>query len=238
MPVFRVLAILALILAIPGKVAASSLMLSFEVTVGQFLLGSVDDPLGMDGATVSFLATFNDNAIWQDSGFGSVFAVADSHSFTIAGASVAASNGTYSDPGGLVIESSPGVGAEFLSPPFPSSSRPTIFLDSGFEFVLGFFLSPTAISDQPGIGEFIDGSHFATSFSFDTFITDTATSSSPVQNHYEVASVESAPSTIGGPTNPDVAPVPLPTSLPLIAGSLGLLGLLGLRSRIVAKAVT
>jgi len=81
----------------PRACFATPLTLAFKVTIRQIDVGSVNDPAGMDGATVSFNATFADGTHWQNSGFGSVFAVADSHSFTIAGASVIASNGTYSE---------------------------------------------------------------------------------------------------------------------------------------------
>jgi len=192
-------------------------------------MGDVDDPLGMDGATVSVSTTFADGATWQDTGFESVIAVADSHSFTISGASVASSNGVFSDPNGLLLEAVLGVQTDFLSLPFMSGDS-SIFLGGGAEFVLGFSLSAVAFADQPDVGDFIDSSHFASTFAFDDSLHDTLASSAPVTNVYEISHVVSAPSTTGGPTNPDVSPVPLPAGLPLIASSLALLAVLGRRS--------
>ena len=219
-----------------GIASASTLTLSFEVTLRQSVVGSPGDPAGMDGATVSFSATFVDGATWQDSGFGSVFAVAGSHSFTIAGASVAASNGTYSDPGGLVIESAAGFESRFFSLPGTFSDSPEILLGSGHSFGLGFALSPVSVALQPSIGDLIDVSHFAASFAFDQDIYD---SSSPTANLYVVDTVVAAPNaTGGGPTNPNIPTVPIPLTLPMLAMSFGLLGLLWRSKRRLEAVLT
>lgn len=188
---------------------ADDLILSFEVTIVQTIVGTVNDPAGLNGATVAFTATFPDGATWQDDGFGEPVAVSSSHSFTITGASVPATNGVWSDPDGLGILYFTGFDALFIDtialqdfPGFNVQGGPDTCGTPSATLCLffGFDLDPVAGANEPSIGEFIEADQFSSTFTSSQGINDTIFSLGQSSNIYDIGSVVTPITVTGGPT--------------------------------------
>ena len=106
--------------------------------------------------------------MWQDSGFSTYFADANSHSFTVTGASVPASNGVYSDPGGLTIDCFPQGDCVFFGTPGSNFDEAQVTLGSGHVFLMGFDLLAPTLANTPAVGDFISGTDFTNVFDLNT----------------------------------------------------------------------
>ncbi len=91
------LLIAACLIAAGGQVQAGIITADFETTLG---LVSGPDAAGLDGATLSIHAEFDDAGVFVDN-FGAPALEALTHTITIAGATVGSSNGVFFNPDGL-----------------------------------------------------------------------------------------------------------------------------------------
>ncbi len=161
------------------------------------------DAAGLDGALINFIAIFDGDDTYIDR-FGQPAVAATSHLFTVSGASVAATNGTYQEANGISF--------------FPNNGNFDGFFNGNGRgiFLPGIQTSSSGLSggsfDDRAVGDSINASDFLGTFpSFRT-------------NWRNVdAGYNSSDITISA-TSDDVAPVPLPAGLPLLLGALGVFG--------------
>ena len=75
----------------------------FSTVSGTFTLIDGADPLGLAGASFTLNSTYDSAAVYILRPINQAVVDALTHSFNISGASVAASNGAWTDPQGLAI---------------------------------------------------------------------------------------------------------------------------------------
>jgi len=125
------------------------------LTVSYKLTGGAPDTAGLNGATITFTATFANGTSYFDDG-ATPAAISSSHSLTISGASVGATNGVYTDPEGFMYLYFTGFGGTFVDE--PGGFGHTVTLPSGdMEFTLGLEVAPV----EPVIGAPVSASNFA-----------------------------------------------------------------------------
>ncbi|MFK8028960.1 MAG: hypothetical protein AB8G18_01860 [Gammaproteobacteria bacterium] len=130
-----------------GPAFAGTIVYDFVTTLE---LVSGPDTNGLNGATVSITASFDDSSVYVDL-FGLPAIDSISHSITISGATVAASNGVFVDPDGLTY--------------FPTFSNS--FETNGGAFLAVGPLNLVAMETGPGavvplLGDTISLDHFNT----------------------------------------------------------------------------
>ncbi len=112
--IFKNLWVTALCINCIGMATAKAAVITVDVGF-DLSLSSGNDAAGLDGASVLFTASFADGTTFVDPICCPPMAIAASHSFTISGASVAASNGVFSDPGGAAFSPNNGLNEGFFT---------------------------------------------------------------------------------------------------------------------------
>jgi hypothetical protein len=196
----------AAVIATSAPAQAGLIIADFSTTLS---LISGTDSVGLNGATVTLHAEFDDASTFTDFfGFPTVLAL--THTITISGASVAGSNGTFSDPEGLRY--------------FPT-------FVNGFFDGAGSFLGGGPLMEI--IMEMSDGSVIPSNgdtISVDNFNTANLDPFDVPTRATDFSSYDwSTAATLTITTRPDVVAVPEPGTLGLIG--LGMIGLAAVRRK-------
>ncbi len=216
----------AIALAALAAPAATAATLSLQSTFTLTKTGNGRDTPGLSGASVVLLADFADGTVFTRNGFTTPRAVASSVSFTISGASVAGTNGIYAPSAPLGLFAT-GTAFDGLLTTGPSTNVFVPGADATF-----FGIAGLANQIRLDAGGSVGSRALGDLLTLDILNAVRLASGGVVLFSQSGSGGTSyAVSNVTTTAFSDVAAVPLPAGLPLLAGALMALGALARRNR-------